>query len=183
MADDPTATGGTGGEPAEPTVDQRAVLRDKIAEGDFSAVDSLVEEIVNQRVGPQMDFISKTRSIQEAAEMMPELPKYEAAVAEALQQDPALLAMTAINNRQFASRVLAGLAWRAHALTLQQELAKVKEGMAAQVKAGIAAEQARIKGLPTSTSQAGRGPTGYSPSKPMSMEEIRDAAWAAGGGQ
>ena len=115
--------------------------------------------------------------------MMPELPKYEPQVAAALQADPDLLRLTAIDNRRYASRVLAALAWREHATALSAKLAEVEKGVEARVKAGIEAEQRRLKGLPPSTSQAGRTPTAFPTEKPMNITEAMEKAWADLGGE
>jgi hypothetical protein len=176
-------TAGSGnGHPQQPTIDQRALLKEKIAEGDLSAVDSLVEEIVNQRVGPQMAMLARENAVKAAVSFMPELPKYETQVAAEIQQDPELLYLATVNDNRFAPKILAGLGWRANALELRAENAKLKTDIAAQVKAGIAAEIARIRGLPPATSQGGRAPTAHTTEKPMTLDEIRETAWKEAGG-
>ncbi len=174
--------GNGNGQQQEPTVDQRALLMEKINEGDLSSVDKLVEEIVNQRVGPQMATLSRENAVKAAVGFMPELPKYEAQVASEIQQDPELLYLATVNDNRFAPKILAGLGWRANALELRAENAKLKADQQAAIKAGVAAELARIKGLPSSTSQAGKAPTAYPSEKPMTYEEIREQAWRDAGG-
>ncbi len=177
-----TQGNGNGQQQQQPTVDQRALLMEKIQEGDLSSVDKLVEEIVNQRVGPQMATLSRENAVKAAVGFMPELPQYEAQVASEIQQDPELLYLATVNDNRFAPKILAGLGWRADALKNRAELAKLKADQGAAIKAGIAAELARIKGLPSSTSQAGKAPTAYPSEKPMTYEEIREQAWKDAGG-
>ena len=174
--------GNGNGQQQQPTVDQRAALMEKINEGDLSSVDKLVEEIVNQRVGPQLAMLSRENAIKAAAGYMPELPKYEAQVASEIQQDPELLYLATVSDNRFAPKILAGLGWRAKALDLQAESVKLKADVAKQIKDGVAAELNRIKGLPSSTSQAGRSPTAYPSEKPMTQEEIMNQAWKEAGG-
>lgn len=163
-----------------PTVDQKKQLLEEIANGNTDAIEGLVERLVAERTGPQMDYINMTRSIAEAAQMMPELPKYEAKVAEALQQDPELVRLASLDNRRYASRVLAALAWRQDALESRAALKAEREASDAKAKKAIEDYKAQLRGLPTSTSQAGKTPTAFTPAKPMTEAEIRDAAWEAG---
>lgn len=162
------------GEP-QPTVDQKKDLLEKIAEGDMSLVGNLVEQLVAERTGPQMAYLAKNRAIQEAAEMMPELPKYEKEIASDLQGDPALLKLATMNNHEFGSRVLAALAWRRKAMDLDSQVQKANAEVEAKVKAGIDAYKNQLKGLPTSTSRAGATQGAPAEKEDKSLREIMEA--------
>lgn len=166
----------------QPQPDQREELRQKLAEGDVTAVEGLMERMFQDRYGRQMEFISNKQAIETAAQLMPELPKYEAQVAEALTQDKELLYMATVNNRQFAPKVLAGLAWRAQAQAVAKERDDLKASIPALVKQGIEDYKRELRGLPKSTSKAGSTPTAFPPDKPMTLTEIRDKAWEEAGG-
>lgn len=174
-------TAGNGQQP-QPTADQRKQLLEEIANGNTQAIEGLVENLVNERTGPQMDYISRTRAVQEAAELMPELPKYEAQVAQQLQQDPDLLRLASIDNRRYASKILAGLAWRQHAQALEAEKkALVAEGDL-KAKKAVEAYKRQLAGLPTSTSRAGTTPTGAPAEAPKGLRDALEEAWAEAGG-
>ena len=160
--------------------DQREELRQKLAEGDVTAVEGLMERMFQDRYGRQMEFISNKQAIETAAQLMPELPKYEPQVAEALTQDKELLYMATVNNRQFAPKVLAGLAWRADALAVRKERDELKASIPALVKQGIEDYKRELRGLPKSTSQAGKTPTGFTAEKTsgFSDKELMEKSWA-----
>jgi len=166
----------------QPTVDQRKQLLEEIANGNTEAIEGLVQNLVNEKTGPQMDYISRTRAVQEAAELMPELPKYEAQVAQQLQQDPDLLRLASIDNRRYASKILAGLAWRQHAQTLEGQIKALAAEGDLKAKKAVEAYKRQLAGLPTSTSRAGTTPTGAPAEAPKGLRDALEEAWAEAGG-
>jgi hypothetical protein len=165
-----------------PTVDEKKRLLEEVANGNTDAIEGLVERMVQERTGPQMDYIATQRAIAEAAQIVPDLGKYEVKVAEALKNDPDLMRLASIDNKRYASRVIAALALQAKNADLEAQIASEKANSVAAAKKAVEDYKAQLRGLPTSTSKAGSTPTAFPPDKPMSIEEIRDKAWADAGG-
>lgn len=160
-----------------PTVDQKKQLLEEIANGNTDAIEGLVERLVAERTGPQMDYINMTRSIEEAAHLMPDLGKYQEDVGKAIVSDPVLARMAAMENRQYASRVLAGLAYQRGYMDLKAQVETLQKSIEAAKKQAVEDYKNQLRGLPTSTSMAGRTPTGFTAPKPMTLEEAAEAAW------
>lgn len=165
-----------------PTVDEKKRLLEEVANGNTDAIEGLVERMVQERTGPQMDFINTQRAIQEAVQIVPDLQKYEVKVAEMLQKDPDLMRLASIDNRRYASRVIAALALQQKNADLEAQITAEKANSVALAKKAVEDYKAQLRGLPTSTSKAGSTPTAFPPDKPMTIEEIRDRAWAEAGG-
>lgn len=166
-----------------PTVDQKKQLLEEIANGNTDAIEGLVERLVAERTGPQMDYINMTRSIEEAARLMPDLSKYQEDVGKAIVSDPVLAQMAAMGNRQFASRVLAGLAYQRGYMDLKEQNAKLQASIETAKKQAVEDYKNQLKVLPPSTSMAGKTPTGYPAAKPMTLEESMEKAYAEVTGQ
>jgi len=166
----------------QPTVDQREELRQKLAEGDVTAVEGLMERMFQDRYGGLMTNLSNKQAIETAAQLMPELPKYEQQVAEVLKGDQNLLYLASVNNRQFAPQVLAGLAYQAGYYDLKKQNEDLGKTIEAAKRQAVEDYKNQLRGLPTSTSQAGKTPTAFPPEKPLTLDEIRDKAWADAGG-
>jgi hypothetical protein len=128
-----------------------------------------------------MDYINTQRAISEAAQIVPDLGKYEAKVAEALQRDPDLMRLASIDNRRYASRVIAALALQAKNAELEAAITAERAASQGLARKAVEDYKAQLRGLPTSTSKAG-GPTAFTPDKPLTIDEIRDKAWADAGG-
>jgi hypothetical protein len=174
---------GTDQQPVAPSLaEQKAKLLDEINNGNFQAIENLVEQAVAERTGPQMDYINTQRAISEAAHIVPDLGKYEAKVAEALKADPDLLRLASIDNRRYASRVIAALALQQKNAELESQITQVRASAAESAKKAVEDYKAQLRGLPTSTSKAGSTPTAFPPDKPLTIEQIRDQAWADAGG-
>jgi hypothetical protein len=148
----------------------------------MEAVAGLVDQLVAEKTGPQMDFINTQRAIQEAAQIVPDLGKYEAKVAESLQRDPDLMRLASIDNRRYASRVIAALALQHKNAELEATITAERAASGARAKQAVEDYKAQLRGLPTSTSKAGSTPTAFPPTRPMTEAEIRDQAWADAGG-
>ena len=182
QAIDRLAKGPNNGLPAQPIVDRKAQLVEEINNGNMEAVVGLVDQLVAEKTGPQMDFINTQRAIQEAAQIVPDLQKYEVKVAEALQRDPDLMRLASIDNRRYASRVIAALALQQKNADLEATIVSERASSEARAKKAVEDYKAQLRGLPTSTSKAGSTPTAFPPGKPLTIEEIRDQAWADAGG-
>lgn len=164
-----------------PTKEVQDEIRERVRAGDTEAIEEFINRQIDERVqartGPQMEMLSRKNAIDEAARLMPELPRYEARVAEALKEDPELMRMVAANGYSGASRVLAGLAWREDAMAVRQELQALKASFDAKVQAEVAAYQKKVQGLPPSTSQAGKTPTATTSNDTPSLRDAMSAAW------
>lgn len=170
--------------PGEPPVDTRAVLREKFEQGDYDSVADMLRSEMYQEIAPQLDQLAQRAAIEQAVAFRPEIsdPAIQQDVAAVFQQNPILARYSAVNKRELAPYLLAGAAAQAMIPRLQQENQQLKASIDAKVKEGIEKFKAELRGLPTSTSQAGRTPTGFPPDKPLTLDEIRDKAWAEAGG-
>jgi len=169
-----------GADPQE-AVDQKELLRQKMAEGDIDAVESLMENIFQSRYGPQMTYISNKQAIETAAQLMPDLPKYEQQVADALRQDPNLLRLATIENRRFAPQVLAGLAFQQAYLAEQKANVDLKATIESEKRAAVEAYKNQLKSLPATTSRAGVT-QGAPAEKPLGLTDAMERAWVEAGG-
>lgn len=165
----------------QPATDPLAELRERVRAGDNEALDELIAKTVDSRVqertGPQMEALARQNAIHAAAQIMPDLPKYEAQVAKALQEDPDLLRMVAANGYRDAHRVLAGLAFQIEARAARDENKQLKASLEARVKQAVEDYRRKVAGLPPSTSQAGKTPTAITTEDTPSLREAMESSW------
>lgn len=154
----------------DPTAEQKKELLERLQSGDQTVLESLMEMKIQEKMGPQMEFITQDAAIRTAGSLEPSLPQYEKNVAEILTQDPDLRYLCKVDNHRFAPKILAGIArsfdrdaWKDKATKLEASIPEIK-------KAAVEEWKAKVRGLPTSTSQAGRGPS----AKTTEDLELRD---------
>ena len=168
-------------QPLPPSIaEQKAKLLDEINNGNFQAIENLVEQAVAERTGPQMDYINTQRAIQEAAQIVPDLGKYEVKVAEALKSDPDLLRLASLDNRRYASRVIAALALQAKNAELEAAITAERAASKELARKAVEDYKAQLRGLPTTTSKAGTTPTGFPAEKTSGLtdKELMEKSWA-----
>ncbi len=154
--------------PNQPNI--REELRQKIAEGDFTAVEGLVDQVFHDKYGAQMNFITSQQAISNAASLLannqgPDLAQYSNPVGEILQKDKDLAYLAMVNNGQYGPRVLAGLAYQLGYNDLKKENATLKASIETEKKQAVEKYKAELRGLPRSTSKAGTTPTAFTQGK------------------
>ncbi len=163
-----------------PSVDQKKALLDEIANGNTEAIAGLVDKLVQEQTKPTLDYVNSMRAIQEAKSVIPEFEKYDPQMGESIRRDPVLARMIETDNRAFASRTLAGIAAFHRMQDLEAQLKAERAASDTKARKAVEDYKLQLRGLPTSTSQAGKTPTAFTPAKPMTEAEMREAAWEAG---
>ena len=138
-----------------PPPDQAAILQEKWEQGDFASVTQMLKDQVRQEFAPQLDNLAMRNAIEIAETVRPELRDHQTEVEAVLRENPVLVRYAAMNNRELAPFILAGATANVLVPKLQGEIAQLKATIPDLVKKGIAEYQAKLKGLPTSTSKAG----------------------------
>lgn len=163
-----------------PQVDPRAQLREKWEQGDIDGVADMIKRETYNEFAPQLDAVAQRNAIEVAAQIRPEIADkaIEAEVAAILQQNPLLVRYAAMNNREIAPFILAGATANALVPRLQAENKALKESIEQEKRKAVEDYQARLRGLPSSTSQAGKTPTALPSQKPMSLRESMEKALA-----
>lgn len=139
----------------QPTESQRKALSDRIAQGDLSAVDSLMDHIVQERVRPIESAQALRDAVESAQSLHPYVKAKEQEIAGLINGDPVLKAMATAENFKFAPQVLAGLALQIENAELKAKLGETPKQIEAAKKAAIEAFKKESMGVPTSTTRAG----------------------------
>lgn len=157
----------------QPTQDQTTILKERIAAGDTDAVQEMVEQLVQQRVGPQMQQLALREAIETAEKMHPYVREKQAEISQILQSNPQIQQLASMNNYQNAPMILEAIAVRLERDTLAQRVAQFEAEKKDYGRAVLAAHKAKISGMPVSTSRAG---TTVSATPSDSAGTVRDAA-------
>ncbi len=160
----------------KPTLDQATVLKERIASGDTDAVQEMVEQLVQQRVGPQMQQLALRDAIETAERAHPLVRERQAEISQILSSNPQLQQLAAMNNYQNAPMILEAIAVRLERDTLVQKAQAFEVDKKDYARRAIAEYKAKVQGLPISTSRAG---TTASAESSGNAGTVRDAALQA----
>lgn len=161
----------------QPTESQRKLLSERIAQGDLSAVDALMENIVQERVRPIESAQALRDAVETAQTLHPYVKAKEQEIAQIINGDPTLKAMATANNFKFAPQVLAGLALQIENAELKAKLGETPKQIEAAKKAAIEAFKKESMGVPTTTTRAGT--TSGKASGPAEATTVMSAAQKA----
>lgn len=162
---------------AAATPDQRAALVERIQSGDLAAVDQLVEKIVSDRVAPIQQDQALRNAVETAKSLHPYVVSKEQEIAQILNSDPQLKAMSQANNFQFAPQVLAGLALQIENAELKAKLTGVNVD---KIKAEAVEEfKKKSAGLPATTTRAGSSPSAPRGNGAAPAKTVQDAGLQA----
>jgi hypothetical protein len=157
----------------QPTQDQTAILKERIALGDTDAVQEMVEQMVQQRVGPQMQQLALREAIESAERMHPLVREKQAEISQILQSNPQIQQLASMNNYQNAPMILEAIAIRLERDMQMQRIQQFETEKKDYARRAIAEYKAKISGMPVSTSRAGSTVS----SEPSSgANTVRDAA-------
>lgn len=169
----------------EPGVDEKELLRQKIAEGDVNAIEQLLDQRMEAKYGADIKNIKMDNAYRTALQMFPEAAQMEPQIAESLKSNPGVayvIANVTPRDPQLGGQLLAGLAKNLAYDRVVAETKDLKASIPKLIKQGIEEYQRRIGKLPPSTSKAGTTPSGEPAETPKSLRDAMEAAWAEAGG-
>jgi hypothetical protein len=172
-------------EAAPPPPDQTELLRQRLAEGDLTAVESIVNQMVDAKTGPQMRAISLENMARYAGTLEPTLASNQDAVAAVIAANPRLgrlLNTVGSADPELGGQILAGIAKTLQVEILSSKLKAMESSIEGKVKRAIDETQKRLKAIPSSTSQAGRTPSATVKEGDYDRLRVRDEAWREAGG-
>ena len=166
--------------PQEPGVDERELLRQKIAEGDVDAIEKLVENKFQATYGKDIENIKLDNAYRTALQQFPQAAQMEPQMAESLKSNPGVawvIKSVAPRDPALAGTLLAGLAKNLAYDDMAKKYSDLEKSVKVQIKQGIEEYQRRIGKLPSSTSRAGTTPVGEAAEAPKSLRDAMEAAW------
>ena len=169
----------------DPTQDDRELLRQKIAEGDVNAIESLLDQRMEAKYGADIKNIKMDNAYRTALQMFPQAAQMEPQIADALKTNPGIayiISNVAPRDPQLGGMLLAGVAKNLSYDKMVAEHEALKASIPKQIKQGIEEYQRRIGKLPSSTSRAGTTPSGEPAETPKSLRDAMEAAWVEAGG-
>ena len=169
----------------EPGIDEKELLRQKIAEGDVNAIEQLLDQRMEAKYGADIKNIKMDNAYRTALQMFPQAAQMEPQIAEALKTNPGVayvIANVSPRDPQLGGMLLAGVAKNLAYDKAVAEHEALKASIPKLVKHGIEEYQRRIGKLPASTSRAGTTPSGEPAETPKSLRDAMEAAWAEAGG-
>jgi len=164
----------------EATVDEKELLRQKIAEGDLSAIEQLVDQRFEAKYGKDMENIKLDSAYRTAVQLFPESNTMVNEIADTLKSNPGIawvVKSVAPKDPTLAGTLLAGVAKNLAYDKAAAELKSLKESLPKLKKDAIEEYQRRIGKLPSSTFKGGSTPTGGSAEQPKSLRDALEAAW------
>lgn len=160
---------------ATPQQSALAALREKVQMGDYSEFDRFVEQAIQERVAPISSAVAQREAFDQARRLHPYVTEREGEIAEVIRSNPTLAQMAIADNYKFFPVVAHGIALSLEAQALKAQLAETQKNVEAQVKKGVEAQLAKMRGLPASTTRVGTGTA--TPTKEYAT--FREAAEAA----
>lgn len=162
-----------------PTPSQREILREKVTQGDLDAIPALMEQIIAERVDPQVNSVKLTSMFQDAKKAYPILDEPDVAleVNQVFTTNPVVRDMARVNGLEGTKFVLEGLAHRAMVPKLKAEVESLKGQLKEAGDKAVAAYKAKVLGMPTSTAKAGSAPRGEPSKGEVSWRQAAEEAW------
>lgn len=163
--------------PEQAQPDELSQLRERVKQGDYEVVTDLIQKELAQKLGPIQRQNEIDQAVATAESRHPWVKEKAQEINQFLASNPTLAAMAFSNAGQNLPVVLEGIAIameRDHFRSqLEANKASQEATIAARVKEELAKLTTQARSLPTTTSMAGRGPTGIpNPSnQPMTMKQ------------
>jgi len=149
-------------------------IRERLRAGDFEAVESYVDQQVQQRVAPLESTVALRTAYESAEAAEPLLKQNAEAVGQLIRENPDLVGLITVQNHKFAPIVFQALARDVEFRKAQQVIASFENQKRDAVMKGIEAYKARVMGLPQQTSHAGTSSgTPPQPASPKTFDEAR----------
>ena len=173
-------------DPAQ-TEDQKESIRQRILDGDMTAIDGLVDQRLEQKYGADIQNVRLNGAMDNAERLFPGTKTMEPAISQVIAANPGIapyIANALNNNPAVAGMMLASIA---RGLRYEQVVAEnnsLKQSQKSIGKAAIEEYKKRVAGLPSSTSRAGstpsRGPAEGNLTLRQSLEAAYDSTFGAG---
>jgi anti-sigma28 factor (negative regulator of flagellin synthesis) len=162
----------------EATPDLVEQIKQKIAEGDTSAVADLVQAEIQRGLDPVKNHLALTEAIGYAERSIPHFKEYSKEVEEVLRSRPDLQAAARASGYAMAPRILEGITYFVHAQKIEAAYKALEASIPTKIKEALRAHQDRLKKSPSTTSRAGGiQATPGKGGEPIDARESMERAW------
>lgn len=163
-----------GQQPGQAPPSALAQLKQNMEQGNYEGLANLVEQAVNERIAPIQSQVAQREAFETARGLHPYVTSREADISRVLRENPHLAQMATRDNYSALPTILHGIALSLENQDLSQKLQAAQSQVDSRVKQEVQAHQAKVRGLPTSTSKVGNGTATANRPEPRSIREAAE---------